>query len=172
MALPLRRLVVRTAAAIALAGVALPLTGGQAEPAPVAATGITPHRAVYRMALHSARNSSKIADVRGAMMYEQSDACDGWTTEQRFQLRFTYAEGEEMNMTTHYLSDLLRKTVGQNTQQLIHSLLIDKAKNLLKSTSLSANEIAYRLGFDSPQYFSRLFKQKAGMTPLQLRNTG
>lgn len=102
MALPLRHLVVRTAAAIALAGVALPLTGGRAEPAPVTATGITPHRAVYRMALHSARNSSKIADVRGAMMYEQSDACDGWTTEQRFQLRFTYAEGEEMNMTTNY----------------------------------------------------------------------
>lgn len=76
---------------------------------------------------------------------------------------------DELNMTTHYLSDLLRNTVGQNTQQLIHSIIIDKAKSLLCSTSLTANEIAYSLGFEYPQYFNRLFKQKTGMTPMAFR---
>ena len=61
-----------------------------------------PHRAVYAMSLESARNSAKVVDVRGRMMFEWSDSCDGWTTEQRFQLRFSYSEGDEMNMTTNY----------------------------------------------------------------------
>lgn len=76
---------------------------------------------------------------------------------------------DEMNMTTHYLSDLLRKSVGQNTQQLIHSILIEKAKKMLCSTELAVSEIAYRLGFDYPQYFNRWFKQKTGSTPMQFR---
>ncbi len=67
-----------------------------------AAANILPHRAVYKMSLLSARNSSKVSDVRGRMLFEWADACDGWTTEQRFQLRFVYAEGDEMAMTTNY----------------------------------------------------------------------
>lgn len=66
------------------------------------AAAVQPHRAVYKMALKSARNSSKVSDVRGKMMFEWADACDGWTTEQRFQLRFVYVEGDEMQMTTNY----------------------------------------------------------------------
>lgn len=67
-----------------------------------AAAEILPHRAIYKMSLQSARNSSKVSDVRGRMMFEWADACDGWTTEQRFQLRFAYTEGEEMTMNTNY----------------------------------------------------------------------
>lgn len=63
---------------------------------------IQPHRAIYKMSLASARNSSKVSGVSGRMMFEWADACDGWTTEQRFQLRFAYSEGEEMNMNTNY----------------------------------------------------------------------
>ncbi|MCG5239787.1 cell envelope integrity EipB family protein [Azospirillum doebereinerae] len=66
------------------------------------AAGIQPHRAIYKMSLASARNSSKVSDVRGRMMFEWADACDGWTTEQRFQLRFVYSEGDEMAMNTNY----------------------------------------------------------------------
>ncbi len=77
---------------------ALPAT----PPAEAAAADILPHRAVYKMSLLSARNSSKVSDVRGRMMFEWADACDGWTTEQRFQLRFVYAEGDEMAMNTNY----------------------------------------------------------------------
>lgn len=85
-------------------------TAGPVQAAPANAAGaavgaaanIQPHRAVYKMSLLSARNSSKVSDVRGRMLFEWADACDGWTTEQRFQLRFVYAEGDEMAMTTNY----------------------------------------------------------------------
>ncbi|WP_246148928.1 cell envelope integrity EipB family protein [Skermanella pratensis] len=67
-----------------------------------AAVEIAPHRAIYKMSLASARNSSTVSDVRGQMMFEWADACDGWTIEQRFQLRFQYSEGEQVDMSTNY----------------------------------------------------------------------
>ena len=76
----------------------------------------------------------------------------------------------ELAMSVNYLSDLLRNLTGQNTQQHIHAHLIERAKNLLLTTDLSVNEIAYSLGFEYPQYFSRLFKSKTKQTPLQFRN--
>lgn len=76
----------------------------------------------------------------------------------------------ELNMSPHYLSDLLRSQTGMNTQQHIHSFLIERAKSLLVTTPLSVSEIAYRLGFEYPQYFNRLFKSKTGITPLEYRN--
>lgn len=76
----------------------------------------------------------------------------------------------ELSMSTHYLSELLRNLTGMSTQQHIHAYIIDKAKSLLKSTDLSVNEIAYRLGFEYPQYFNRLFKSKTGHTPVEFRN--
>lgn len=77
----------------------------------------------------------------------------------------------ELGMSTHYLGDLLRNLTGMNTQQHIHAHLIEKAKSLLMTTTLSVNEIAFSLGFEYPQYFSRLFKSKTGQTPVEFRNT-
>jgi AraC-like DNA-binding protein len=76
----------------------------------------------------------------------------------------------ELAMSTHYLGDLLRSLTGMNTQQHIHAYLIDRAKSLLMTTTLSVNEIAFSLGFEYPQYFSRLFKNKTGQTPVEFRN--
>lgn len=76
----------------------------------------------------------------------------------------------ELAMSTHYLSDLLRNLTGLNTQQHIHAYLIERAKGLLLNTNLSVNEIAFSLGFEYPQYFSRLFKSKTGQTPVEFRN--
>ena len=76
----------------------------------------------------------------------------------------------ELAMSTHYLSDLLRNLTGLNTQQHIHAYLIERAKTLLLTTDLSINEVAFSLGFDYPQYFSRLFKNKTGQTPIEFRN--
>ena len=75
-----------------------------------------------------------------------------------------------LNMSSHYLSDLLRNQTGMNTQQHIHAFLIERAKSLLVTTQLSVSEIAYRLGFEYPQHFNRLFKSKTGTTPLEYRN--
>lgn len=76
---------------------------------------------------------------------------------------------DALNVSPAYLSDTLRTLTGQTTQQHIHHALIERAKQILLSTSLSVNETAFQLGFDYPQYFSRLFKSKTGMTPAAFR---
>jgi AraC-like DNA-binding protein len=79
---------------------------------------------------------------------------------------------DELHVSPAYLSDLLRTLTGQNTQQHIHLCLIEKAKRLLLTTSLSINETAFQLGFEYPQYFNRLFKSKTGLTPAEFRFSG
>lgn len=76
---------------------------------------------------------------------------------------------EKLNMTPNYMSDMLKELTGRTTQQLIHDKVIERAQHLLLSTEWSVAEIAYRLGFEYPQYFNRLFKAKVGVTPLQYR---
>jgi len=78
---------------------------------------------------------------------------------------------EELNVSASYLSDMLRATTGQNTQQHIHNKLIDKAKEILANTNLSVSEIAFRLGFEFPQSFNKLFKNKTNMSPLEYRQS-
>lgn len=76
---------------------------------------------------------------------------------------------EQLNVSTNYLSDLLRTITGQNTQQHIHNKLIEKAKETLTTTNLSISEIAYQLGFEHPQSFNKLFKNKTSLTPIEFR---
>lgn len=77
---------------------------------------------------------------------------------------------DKVNLSSGYLSDLLKKETGMNAQDHIHYHLIQEAKNILLSTNSSVSEIAYLLGFEYPQYFSKLFKQKTGTTPIEYRN--
>jgi len=76
---------------------------------------------------------------------------------------------DALHVSPAYLSDMLRSLTGQNTQQHIHYGLIERAKHLLLSTSLTINETAFQLGFEYPQYFTRLFKSKTGLTPAAFR---
>jgi AraC-like DNA-binding protein len=76
---------------------------------------------------------------------------------------------EIMNVSSNYLSDMLRSLTGQSTQQHIHNKLIEKAKETLTTTNLSVSEIAYQLGFEHPQSFSKLFKSKTNLTPIEFR---
>ncbi len=69
-----------------------------------------------------------------------------------------------------YLSDLLKKETGKTTKDHINDFLIEKAKTLLLNSSDSISGIAYTLGFNYPHYFSRLFKNKTGMTPQAYRD--
>ncbi|GLU56585.1 hypothetical protein Dfri01_60460 [Dyadobacter frigoris] len=73
---------------------------------------------------------------------------------------------EQLHVSPNYLSDMLRSLTGQSTQQHIHNKLIEKAKEILTTTSLSVDEIAYQLDFEYPQSFNKLFKNKAGVSPL------
>lgn len=76
-----------------------------------------------------------------------------------------------LNLSPHYLSDMLRNLTGQNAQQHIHEKLIEKAKEYLTSTGFSISEVAYALGFEHPQSFNRLFKKKTSETPLSFRQS-
>jgi len=78
---------------------------------------------------------------------------------------------QELNISPSYLSGLLKVLTGLNTQQHIHQKLIDKAKERLSTTSLSVSEIAYELGFEHPQSFSKLFKTKTNLSPLEFRQS-
>ena len=78
---------------------------------------------------------------------------------------------EQLNISTSYLSDMLRELTGQSAQQHIHNLLIEEAKELLSTTNLSFGEIAYQLGFEYPQSFSRLFRQKTNSSPSEFRSS-
>ncbi len=78
---------------------------------------------------------------------------------------------ETLNVSPNYLSGLLKVLTGQSTQQHIHDKLIEKAKEKLSTTDLSVSEIAYELGFEYPQSFSKLFKTKTNLSPLEFRQS-
>ena len=71
----------------------------------------------------------------------------------------------KMSVTQRYLSDTLKKQTGKTTTEHVQLFLINEAKNLLLAPNASISETAYQLGFEYPQYFSRLFKKKVGVSP-------
>lgn len=77
---------------------------------------------------------------------------------------------EAMNMSVNYLSDLLRKDTGMSAIEHIQQHLVEMAKEKLSTSEKSVSEIAYELGFEYPQYFSRLFKKKTGVSPNEYRS--
>lgn len=78
---------------------------------------------------------------------------------------------ETLNVSPKYLSGLLKVLSGQSTQQHIHEKLVEKAKEKLSTTNLSVSEIAYELGFEHSQSFSKLFKTKTKLSPSQFRQS-
>lgn len=76
-----------------------------------------------------------------------------------------------LNVSPGYLSGLLKVLTGKSTQQHIHDKLIEKAKEKLSTTNLSVSEIAYELGFEHSQSFSKLFKTKTSLSPLEFRQS-
>lgn len=78
---------------------------------------------------------------------------------------------DTLNVSPSYLSGLLKMLTGQSTQSHIHDKLIEKAKEKLSTTDLSVSEIAYELGFEHPQSFSKLFKTKTNVSPLEFRHS-
>lgn len=78
---------------------------------------------------------------------------------------------EKLYLSSKYLSDLLVSLTGQTTQQHIHDKLIENAKEKLATTNHTVSEIAYELGFGHSQSFSKLFKIKTSLSPLEFRKT-
>jgi len=75
----------------------------------------------------------------------------------------------QLHLSPNYLSDLLKKETGKNGTEHIQLHVIELAKDKLLGSKVSVSEIAYDLGFEYPQYFSKLFKKNTGMTPAKYR---
>lgn len=99
--------------------------------------------------------------------------------EQYFQDKITLDDGlpsvsficNKLGLSQRYLSDLLRSLTGLTTQHYIQNIIIERAKEKLSTTNLSVSEIAYGLGFEHPQSFSKLFKTKTETSPLKYRQS-
>jgi AraC-like DNA-binding protein len=76
-----------------------------------------------------------------------------------------------LETTPRYLTDLLKSLTGLSAQQHIHEQLIEKAKIKLSHTTMTVSEIAYQLGFEHPQSFSKFFKQKTKTSPIHFRES-
>lgn len=72
---------------------------------------------------------------------------------------------EQLDVSQRYLSDTIKTETGKTAVDQINLYLIEEAKNLLLAPNASISETAYKLGFEYPQYFSRMFKKKTGMSP-------
>ena len=78
---------------------------------------------------------------------------------------------DAMNVSSDYLSSMLKQITGKNVQEHIHQKMIEKAKEKLSTTTLSVSDIAYELGFEHPQSFSKLFKSKTNVSPMEFRRS-
>ena len=78
--------------------------------------------------------------------------------------------GEKLNMSSKYLSDLLKRETGKNAKTHIDDFIMNRAKNQLLNSTDSISEIAFSLGFEYSQHFSKLFKAKSGMSPSEYRS--
>jgi AraC-like DNA-binding protein len=76
---------------------------------------------------------------------------------------------DELHLSANYFGDLVKKETGKSAKEYIHDKIIDLAKTKTFNADKSVNEIAYELGFKYPQHFTRLFKQRVGMTPKEFR---
>jgi len=107
--------------------------------------------------------SLKFEDLLNAYYQNDDLSVSGLPTVQYF--------AEKLFVSPHYLNDMLKNLTGQTTQQHIQNQLLEKAKELLSTTELSVSEIAYHLGFEYPQSFSKVFKNKTHQTPLEFRQS-
>ena len=78
---------------------------------------------------------------------------------------------EKLNVTPNYLSDIIKYHSGESALTIIHNYIIEEAKKMLATTNLSVSEISYKLGFEYPNYFSKLFKQKTKHSPSEYRKS-
>lgn len=76
---------------------------------------------------------------------------------------------KELNLSAGYFGDLIKKETGRSAQEYIQAKVITVAKERIHDVDKTISEVAYELGFKYPQHFTRLFKQKTGMTPNEYR---
>ncbi len=97
---------------------------------------------------------------------------DYFSTEKQLEYSLSSVDyfADKVNLSAHYLSDVLKKETGRSAKDHINDYVIELAKTQLIGTNQSVSEIAYSLGFNYPHYFTRLFKNKTGHTPSEYKH--
>jgi len=119
-----------------------------------------------------ARQFRTRATVRGGVLTRLQRHLDEYLASSRPReegLPTVAACARSLGYSSDYLSDLLREETGESGRDHIHRALIEAAKKRLAASTETVSEIAYGLGFEQPQHFSKLFKQKTGSSPGQWR---
>lgn len=75
----------------------------------------------------------------------------------------------ELNLSANYFGDLVKKETGKTALEYIQEKVVDIAKERIFDRSKSISEIAFEMGYKYPQHFTRLFKQRVGMSPQEYR---
>ncbi|MEG0775213.1 response regulator [Clostridium sp.] len=76
----------------------------------------------------------------------------------------------EVNVSSQYFSRLFKAEMKENFIDYLTSIRIEKAKNLLASGTFTIKEICYKIGYSDPNYFSRIFKKRVGISPTEYKN--
>lgn len=76
---------------------------------------------------------------------------------------------DQLHLSPNYFGDLIKKETGKSAQEYVQHKIMNTAKEMLAQTDKTISEIAYCLGYQYPQYFSRAFKKCIGMTPNEYR---
>lgn len=78
---------------------------------------------------------------------------------------------DALHLSPNYLGDLIKKETGLSPQAHIRMKMMDMAKDYLADPQLTINEVSYKLGFQYPQHFTRMFKKETGKSPKEYRET-
>ena len=140
--------------------------------APFTKIAITPHRAIYDMTLTSVKNGSNITGVTGRMLFEWADVCDGWAVQQHLRLHFSYAEGDDSDVTStevtweakdrkHYNFNIRRTTDGKETERYVGKAVMDDAGGLATYSVPADKKIKLIAGTLFPSAHTILILEKA-----------
>ncbi len=102
--------------------------------------------------------------------FSHLDAYYAWNSGKNIKQPSVQYFAQELNVTSNYLSDLVKFHTGKTALEHIHQQIIISAKSLLTNSDFTVSEVAYQLGFEYPNYFSRLFRKITGTTPSNFRS--
>ncbi len=102
--------------------------------------------------------------------FSHLDAYYTWNSGKNIKQPSVQYFAQELNVTSNYLSDLVKFHTGKTALEHIHQQIIISAKSLLTNSDFTVSEVAYQLGFEYPNYFSRLFRKITGTTPSNFRS--
>lgn len=95
---------------------------------------------------------------------------DGYYTQEAAVQPSVQYFAQQLNVTPNYLSDVIKFYTGKPALEHIHQHIVKVAKSLLAQKKTTIAEIAYQLGFEYPNYFSRLFRKMTGISPSRFSN--